>query len=269
MPRTFEHVGALYEVSPQRRANDAPVRLDFQAARRLLAHPMGDSRLVRGFRELLAAGRADGGVSRMTDVEVLEALASRIAMRQLHVYTRQRVRRRFAIEVEVVDEVLEPLAQAPADEPAEEHVDVPAQVAVMLQAAHEGVPFCEECEKARLEEDAASATAPASVVAPAYAGVDVPAQAAVMREAAAAGSPFCEECEKARLEELDEEKATDAAAATDSDAPVAPRPDDFANTDVAAQAATMTDAATEGAPFCEECEKARLAEESSTAPEGD
>jgi hypothetical protein len=45
-------------------------------------------------------------------------------------------------------------SEAPAPSVAEPEVDVHAQVAVLQQAAKDGTPFCEECEKARKQQAA-------------------------------------------------------------------------------------------------------------------
>jgi guanyl-specific ribonuclease Sa len=45
-------------------------------------------------------------------------------------------------------------ATAPAPAVAEPELDVEAQVAVLQQAAKDGTPFCEECEKARKQQAA-------------------------------------------------------------------------------------------------------------------
>jgi hypothetical protein len=66
-----------------------------------------------------------------------------------------------------------------------------AQAGVLREAAQNGAPFCEECEKAKQE---LLAEEPADEVA----HVDAAAQAQAMRDAAAKGTPFCEECEKAK-----------------------------------------------------------------------
>jgi hypothetical protein len=250
----FEHGRNEYALTFAPRRGAQSLRLDVDAARRLLTSPAARSTRMRELRSLLTARSASSAVSRMTDAEVVDLLAANIASRRLLVYAEvvRRETRGYRAE-EKLDEVLGPMAVEQAEEPAAEHLDVPEQVAVMQAAARDGVPFCEECEKARLEEEAAAAAPQPNP----YAGTDVAAQSAVMSEAAATGAPFCEECEKARLEE-------EAAAKSP-----APEPDPYAGTDVAAQAAAMQKAATNGTPFCEECEKARLAAKSAEPAEPD
>ncbi len=245
MRRAFEHLGNVYHLTFSAQAGAAAQRLSFNTARRLLGVPASASRM-RELRALLATRSPASVVSRMTDAEVVEHLASRIATRSLHVYTEEasRVAYRGAQQPEALDDALAPMSLREVDEPANDNLDVPAQVAVMKDAARDGTPFCEECEKARL---AALEDAPEP-----FADTDVPAQAAAMRSAAEDGAPFCEECEKARL----------ALEKAEAEAP----PDAYADTDVPAQAATMRAAAEDGAPFCEECEKARLALEKAEAP---
>ena len=242
-----------YELSFSPRARHTSLRLDLHGARRLLAARIGHAGRMRELRSLLATRSPAGALSAMTDAEVVDHLATRIAARSLHVYV-EALRRRdggFTPDEETED-ALGPLSLAKVEEPADERIDAVAQATAMRQAAAEGLPFCEECEKARQAELAVSQAAP---LPDPYVGVDVAAQAAAMQQAAVDGVPFCEECEKARQAEL---------AASQRDA----TPDAYADTDVAAQAAVMRQAATDGAPFCEECERARAAEASAAATEG-
>lgn len=89
---------------------------------------------------------------------------------------------------------------------------------------------------------------------------DQAAQAQALLQAARTGAPFCEECEKARLAMLAQQQLP---------APVAKKtpietgdPAQFrASHDQHAQAQALEAAAAEGVPFCEECEKARQAQE--------
>jgi hypothetical protein len=196
MHRGFEQVGHVYQLTFSVRSSGQPLRLGFHAARRLLAAPMGDATRMRELRSFLATRGPASVVSRMTDAEVVEQLASRIATRGLHVYA-ERVRREVyhAPERERVDDALPPLSMREVEEPVDDNLDVPAQVAVMQEAARDGAPFCEECEKARraLEEAVREPEA--------FADTDVVAQAATMRTAAEDGTPFCAECEKARRAE--------------------------------------------------------------------
>lgn len=209
MVRTFEQVGNAYEVTLRRRPGATPLRLNLHSARRLLAVPMRDPARMRRLRELLGLQSHAGQASHMTDAEVVERLATQITAHRLYVYAEPIRRATIAVaEQPQTEEALGPAPLPAAEEPVDDTLDVPAQVAVMREAAREGKPFCEECEKARLDAaSAASGKAPLPALAesaptPAadpYADTDVAAQAATMRSAAQDGTPFCEECEKARL----------------------------------------------------------------------
>ena len=84
---------------------------------------------------------------------------------------------------------------------------------------------------------------------------DPAAQSETLAGAAEDGAPFCEECEKARLEQL-----ANSPPSPPPQPPAKPDPPSFPeNHDAAAQAKTLSEAADEGVPFCEECEKARQA----------
>lgn len=100
-----------------------------------------------------------------------------------------------------------PAPPPPAPEPApltfKKDANAVRQAATLIQAAEEGLPFCEECN--RLAEEEAQADA-ASVYAPPPAPTPEPLtfskneaarnQAATLVTAAAQGLPFCEECNK-------------------------------------------------------------------------
>ncbi len=78
-------------------------------------------------------------------------------------------------------------------------LDADAQADALEQAAAAGVPFCEECEKARLAAAGAAAQdAVEEKESEETASLDAAAQADTMRRAADDGVPFCEECEKAK-----------------------------------------------------------------------
>jgi hypothetical protein len=70
--------------------------------------------------------------------------------------------------------------------------DTAAIAEAMKQAALHGVPFCEECMRARLRKAKAAQPKPAE-------DVDAKAMAEAMKEAARQGVPFCEQCTRARL----------------------------------------------------------------------
>jgi hypothetical protein len=242
----LQDFGRTYELTFWPRPRATRLRLDLSEARRLLVRAMGDAVGMRELRRMLATRSSGAAVPRLSDAEVIEQLAARIAKGVLRAYAEPVVARTYGAEEKGADEALAPWSvQEPDEAPVDDRLDVEAQVAAMKNAARKGVPFCEECEKARL---AAAAAKPAPDP---YAGTDVAAQAAVLKEAAQGGAPFCEECEKARLA-----AAAEAAKTT-------PAPDPYAGTDVAAQAAVLKEAAQSGAPFCEEC--ARLAREKAAA----
>jgi uncharacterized Zn-binding protein involved in type VI secretion len=95
-----------------------------------------------------------------------------------------------------------------------------SQRATLQEAAQNGTPFCEECERARLAEQA-----PEPAPSPAM---------AALQAAAENGTPFCEECARAQL-------------ALDAEPPVL------------ADRTTLTHAALAGTPFSEGSERARAA----------
>jgi hypothetical protein len=190
--RPFEHVGRRYELAFAPRPTTESLRFDRHTARRLLRVAMGDRAAMRRLRSLLAARVPFERVSRLTDAEVIEELAARVGMHDLHVYAEPIPRPQVVLEhVAEVDDALAPLSLRETEEPVDDRIDAEAQAAVMRDAAKDGVPFCEECEKAR------PAQARPPEVEP-FASTDVATQADAMRAAAAAGVPFCEECERAR-----------------------------------------------------------------------
>jgi hypothetical protein len=81
---------------------------------------------------------------------------------------------------------------------------------------------------------------------------DPECQAQSLRKAAEEGAPFCEECEKAA------QAQRKAMVAGSSSEPARPQ-DPQVQTDEIAQAKALKDAARKGSAFCEECEKARQA----------
>lgn len=112
-----------------------------------------------------------------------------------------------------------------------------------------------------------------------FVATDPVEQASTLQAAAAEGVPFCEECEKLKAAEAARDGKPEALGrnrfftfdptppeeseplvgwSSPSETPEAPN-NEFANADAAAQAATLQEAAERGAPFCEECEKARQA----------
>jgi hypothetical protein len=191
----FEQVGRSFELASRPLPGKEALSVDLHGAKRLFASTVRDGMGIRHLRAQLAM--AGGLVSRMTDAEVIEHLATRVAMRRLYLYA-EPVRRLVTRVEEPAAEVeaLGPLPESQVEEPADDSIDAPAQVAALKEAARDGTPFCEECEKARLREEAAAAAARTATADP-FAATDVAAQAEAMRAAAAAGVPFCEECAKA------------------------------------------------------------------------
>lgn len=87
---------------------------------------------------------------------------------------------------------------------------------ILKDAAKLGIPFCEECEKARQAkpvrksvEPPPPAAAPAVVEESTFSpSVEVTALAQVLKNAAKLGVPFCEECEKANAARRREPEVT-------------------------------------------------------------
>ena len=159
----------------------------------------------------------------------------------------------------------------PPRDPAMENLDAPVIAELMKEAARLGIPFCEKCTRAKLQQ-ARSQAAPAPSRAkrqkappapppqdPAMHDVDATAMAQAMKEAARLGVPFCEKCTRAKLQQARSQAAPAPSRAKRQKAPPAP-PQDPAmhDIDAAAMAQAMRDAARAGAPFCEKCERARL-----------
>ncbi|BDC48683.1 hypothetical protein F183_A09990 [Bryobacterales bacterium F-183] len=146
-----------------------------------------------------------------------------------------------------------PIEFAPATESdtfAGNH-DPDSQANTLSNAAQDATPFCEECEKSRL-----AATPPPEPPAETESSDleenDQKQQAAALANAASSGAAFCEECAKL---------AAAAASSGEEEAPPPPEPAVLPpNSDEDKQAAALTDAASSGVPFCEECEKLAAAE---------
>lgn len=157
--------------------------LNLQAARRALAEMEGPS-VIFGW----------------DNYRVLNALAHHIASRSLVL---RKIERPAPPALEYIGEEGSPPPE-PAPPPAEEPQESPeeeeeeensaaeAQAEALVEAAEAGVPFCEECEKAKAAQQAEETASAAPEE------VDAEAQAATLTQAAEAGVPFCEECEKAK-----------------------------------------------------------------------
>jgi hypothetical protein len=211
-------------------------------------------------RVLLGGSAAGEAIRRLSDAEVVRELAKLVVAGDVVVLSRPDVvrygRRTGEQEAEAV-EYIGPRTEPEVVEPAE--LSGPDQAEALRAAAREGVPFCEECAKAAA---AAKARAAAAVEPPEIAPSHAAAQAEALRAAALDGAPFCEECAKAAAAE----KAAKAQVGrADAGAPgqaakqqaAAVEPPEIAPLHAAAQAQTLRQASAQGAPFCEECEKAR------------
>lgn len=131
-----------------------------------------------------------------------------------------------------------PAPAPPPSDPTEESTlgpnnDPVCQAQALKDAAEDGAPFCEECEKAAQKKVKAVAAA---------------------RQAAAAAPPPIDDTEA--IAEVPPSDAAPTAASTDTLSP---------NTDELAQAQALRDASAKGAFFCEECEKVRKAQEARAA----
>jgi len=179
--------------------------------------------------------RAANPLSRSSDDAVLKEVAARLSSGEFHICTEYGHPIHMAVaDVQPADpdaaakEALEnaPPARAPAPPPPApapapaptipENADAAQIASVLTEAAQEGAPFCEVCEKAKAEEAAAAAAAapkPAAAASPAPATkppapppaaatfpptLDAAAVAQGLQNAAEKGTPFCAECEKAR-----------------------------------------------------------------------
>ena len=153
--------------------------------------------------------------------------------------------------------------------------EISAQAQTLLDAAQNGIPFCEECARAvegllgvRVPPDASPAPPPI-VQAARSALPELPAeistQAQVLLDSARSGVPFCEECAKAAAEEL-----LGVPSAT-APPPTAPAPPPIIQAvpstlpelpaEISTQAQALLDSARSGVPFCEECAKAAAQQE--------
>ena len=117
-----------------------------------------------------AAGLHDGtDWWRLDDAQLKEQLAAALDQGRLRTGQGEKVRLR---PLDQLQPVPQPAAAAPAASPRAApapapaapvettfapNLDVAAQVAVLVQAAQDGVPFCEECERAKRERAEATA----------------------------------------------------------------------------------------------------------------
>jgi hypothetical protein len=239
---------------------------------------------VRCLRHMLAY-RLAAPVSRLDDFEVLDQLAHLLAAGQLRLAALPRENLAARDGAAEQKPALPPPnaarraapeeVQRPVEPPTfSDALDAELLAAAMKEAARQGVPFCEECEKAKLANERrqaaeAAASKPAAPPAPPVGeamfseAVDAELLATAMKEAARQGVPFCEECEKAKLAN-ERRQAAKSAPALSAKGPAAALPADAApvvfseDTDAAATADAMKNAAQLGVPFCEECMKKEL-----------
>jgi hypothetical protein len=193
---------------------DSPVRAgDPTAARRWVGRHIGDEATMARLRLIAIATGAEAATVMLDD----QALADRIAagintgvLRVCGAATAQKLYGLVAIKAAAAAPTPSaaaapaPRAAPVAPPPPVEttfvaDLDVAAMVAVLVQAAHDGVPFCEECAKAAARRKLADPDPGLEAEVPdlALADLNVAAQVAVLVKAAQDGVPFCEECAKA------------------------------------------------------------------------
>ncbi len=143
---------------------------DVVSARQWLAHAVGDDAALAALR-LVTLGLADGTeLSRLDDHQLVDHLAAAIAEGRLRSAGARPLLRRLVpaptpAQVPTPAPVTSARRAAPvAPPPAAETtfgsgLDVAAMVAVLVRAAQDGVPFCEECVHAAAERDHAGVTA--------------------------------------------------------------------------------------------------------------
>lgn len=131
------------------------------AKQRLAASIGDDAALARLRRTTLSL--ADGAdLSRLDDHALLDDLAAAVAEGRLRAAGPRPRLLPFVPEAAPAPAPAAPArarrsAPATPDVPPEADLDVAAMVAVLVQAARDGVPFCEECERARAAQAAGSA----------------------------------------------------------------------------------------------------------------
>jgi hypothetical protein len=205
MPRTVRVHDRVYEISLARLASER-VRVHGLEAARVWVSRLAATGGASHLREVLARGGSPGAVSRMTDAEVRDELARRIANGTARLYSAPVPRRDFhhATEEEDAGDVLAPesvdeaylIAFVEADaEPEMLEPEVSGEAEPeMLEAEVAGDAEPEMLEPS-VEADGLGADADDSE--PDFEGEEEEAQAAVLQAAAVSGVPFCEECAKA------------------------------------------------------------------------
>jgi hypothetical protein len=256
MGRSLRVLDGVYEIALSRaHAPSAVARADsprvagervevhgLEAARRIvtrLAAAGGTSSL----RAILARGYGGTAVTRMTDAEVRDALARRIASGAARVYKAPAPRPFFRVDEPEKLEDKEPQGKIDEDYLVA-FVEADGEPE-MLEPAMDG-----EAEPEMLEPEAAGDAEPEKLE-PEVMGDAEPellepaAEADAIRAEAGADASgeagAAREANEEQAEEEDEEEEGDALAFEDPEA----------------QAAALREAAASGAPFCEECERAR------------
>jgi hypothetical protein len=163
------------------------ISLDGLAARHLLAGALADRLRVRELRGWLATCEPGACVSLMTDADVVEHVARRIATGELRLYGADSPERNLRYEPpETVDDAVGPEEVVESDfiVGGVEALSEPEEIWPVLDA---------DPEPAEIQPSFDGAFEPVETES-----LDASEQAQAMREAAASGTPFCEECERAR-----------------------------------------------------------------------
>jgi hypothetical protein len=229
-----------------------------------------DRLIMSELRATLSAAGVNGQRS-SDDNHVLEEVAARLSSGEFYVCAESSYPfHTAAVDVtpaDAPDTVVEPpppAAPAPAPKPAPEtepeptlpqDADPAAIAQALQQAAQTGTPFCAECEKAKA---LAKAHAPVEEsTLPDSADAEEIAES--LQAASRTGTPFCAECEKARAQAAKSRPQPRPAPAPQlqpAPPPESTLPD---SADAVAIAQSLQTASRKGTPFCEECERARLA----------
>jgi hypothetical protein len=216
----------------------------------------GNTSVMLELRELLS-GTATGGYATTDPATILQQLANKMASGEIQLCAEICGPTKFVPDYEGLFEetgqpdLSEMQVEATPNAPAEIETppeptlqpdnDALIQAGVLKNAAEEGVPFCEECEKALA---AAIVEPPDEVFGPEH---DQVAQVEVLKESAEAGVHFCELCSQLEPQGEPEEE------------------DEFGpDNDVESQVKVLKESAQKGSHFCAICEK--MAEESNRAP---
>jgi hypothetical protein len=177
---------------------------DEHAARRFLARLATSHGAARTLRASLMSRLPSSVISRLSDAEVLEQLAQRIASQHFRVYRTELEPHVFRFSPkEAADEG----ALGPAEQVKEELLDasmVGVALPLELEPAIGGAWEPQELD-VELQATAKPEELEAGLHADAPSGpgedtesLDAAAQADTLRQAAAQGVPFCEECERAK-----------------------------------------------------------------------